>query len=74
MQSDQKNYRRYVTAYILLIVLIGFFLSLNICIGSVNISFSEVLDILRGHGADSIHKDIVMQIRFPRCWPGRLCR
>ena len=66
MQSDQKNFKRYVTAYILLIVLIGFFLSLNICIGSVNISFSEVLDILRGHGADSIHKDIVMQIRFPR--------
>jgi len=42
------------------------FLALNICIGSVNIPFSQVLGILGGQGADEIFADIVLEIRFPR--------
>ncbi len=66
MQTEQKSIRRFVFAYILLIAIIGIFLIVNICIGSVNISIPEVMDILSGKGADSINHDIVMQIRFPR--------
>lgn len=41
-------------------------LAVNICAGSVNIPFSEVIRILGRQKADAVFFDIVWQIRFPR--------
>ncbi len=60
----KKN--RYCTAFFILIVLMGVFLALNVCAGSVSIPFTDVLKILGGKEVDSTSADIVMQIRFPR--------
>ncbi len=48
---------------IFLIVISG----IDICLGSVNISFSEVLSILFNYGTpDRTHKEIVLLLRLPR--------
>lgn len=60
----KKN--RYGLAFLILTVLVLVFLAMNVCIGSVNIPFTEVCNILTGTGADPVYKDIVMEIRFPR--------
>lgn len=60
-----KN-RRYVLSFIILGVLVVFFLALNLCAGSVQISPRAVLDILGGREADGTFTDIIMEIRFPR--------
>ncbi|MDY2589375.1 MAG: iron ABC transporter permease [Agathobacter sp.] len=41
-------------------------LALNVCIGTVNISVSEVIDVLLKRDAHAIYTDIIMQIRLPR--------
>lgn len=67
MTSCKKSAgNRYAAAFVLLAVLVLIFLAANICIGSVNISFAEVINILTGKGADSTFSDIVLGIRFPR--------
>ena len=38
----------------------------NVCIGSVNIPFAEVLRILGGERGADVSADIVLQIRLPR--------
>ena len=49
------------------IILIVFVLMLlNVCIGTVNISVSEVIDVLLKRDAHAIYSDIIMQIRLPR--------
>ncbi|MCC8017040.1 MAG: iron ABC transporter permease [Lachnospiraceae bacterium] len=58
--------KRYLLAYIVLILCVLLFLALNICIGSVRIPLREVLHILAGAGDSETWTDIVMQIRFPR--------
>lgn len=57
---------RYCIAFLTLILLVLLFLAMNVCIGSVNIPFSEIPKILSGNGVDSTYTDIVMEIRFPR--------
>ena len=62
----KKRQGRYTAAFIILFALVLMFLVLNVCIGSVNIPVSEIPKILFGNGADDVHTDIVMGIRFPR--------
>lgn len=57
---------RYGLAFFILIVLVLVFLAVNICAGSVNIPFSDVLKVLGGKNVDAVSADIVLQIRFPR--------
>ena len=42
------------------------FWSLNICIGSISISFREVVSVLSGHKENEVFYNIVWRIRFPR--------
>lgn len=57
---------RYGIAYLILIALTLIFLVVNICAGSINIPFSEVIRIVSGQETDAVFSDIVLQIRFPR--------
>lgn len=57
---------RYGIAYLILIVLTLILLVVNICAGSINIPFSEVIRIVGGQETDAVFSDIVLQIRFPR--------
>lgn len=52
--------------FIILIVFVLMLLALNVCIGTVNISVSEVIDVLLKRDAHAIYTDIIMQIRLPR--------
>ena len=67
-----NRHKRYAISFLLLGILILLLLTLNICIGSVNIPVAEVFSILGGSGNDSVHYDIVTQIRFPRAIAGLL--
>lgn len=58
--------KRTVTAFLLLLIALVVFLALNVCIGSVNIPFSEVWTILTGKVSDTIWQDIVLRMRLPR--------
>ncbi len=58
--------QRYITAYIILAALLAVVFVLNICIGSVNIPFSELGKIISNKGAAEVYRDIVMDIRLPR--------
>lgn len=60
----KKN--RYGWAFLALTMIVLIFLAVNICVGSVNIPFSEVLKILGGGETDPVFTDIVLEIRFPR--------
>jgi len=64
MRNHEKI--RYVVVFCFLAACVCTFLAANICIGSVKISIQDVLSILVGRGDDSMYRDIVMQIRFPR--------
>lgn len=57
---------RYGIAFLILIILVFAFLAVNICAGSVNIPFSDVLKVLGGREVDAVSADIVLRIRFPR--------
>jgi len=57
---------RYGIAFLILTILVLVFLAVNVCAGSVNIPFSDVLQVLGGKETDAVSADIVMQIRFPR--------
>lgn len=67
-QERKSEKKRYVAAFLILFVLVLVFLAFNVCAGSVNISFSEVLRILSGKQADETMADIVLQIRLPRAF------
>lgn len=58
--------RRYITAFLILTILMLFFLAANLCAGSVSIPFPQVVQILSGKGAEPVFSDIILQIRFPR--------
>lgn len=60
----KKN--RYFWAFLFLAVVVILFLAANICIGSQNIPFDEVIQVLRGSGGSEVARDIVLQIRLPR--------
>ena len=60
------KHKRYYAAFIILILLAFFLLTLNLCIGSVAIPFTELPDILGKDSADTVSRDIITQIRAPR--------
>lgn len=66
LHRKEHTKNRYAAAFLMLIVLVVIFLAVNVCIGSVNISFAEIVSILTGKEADATFSDIVLQIRFPR--------
>ncbi len=60
--------KRYFAAFVVLFVLLLLFLVMNLCIGSVNIPFSEIPKILQGIGTDETYAEIVTQVRAPRAF------
>lgn len=63
----QKNKRkRFVSVFAILFILLLVIFLLNICIGSVKISLSELKDCLFGENTDKVWYRIVWDIRFPR--------
>ena len=60
--------KRYFAAFVVLFVLLLLFLVMNLCIGSVNIPFSEIPKILQGIGKDKTYTEIVTQVRAPRAF------
>ena len=67
------NKTRYFSLYILFLVLLSFFLVLNIAVGSVNISFPEICKIIFYHLDDSTNGAIIWKIRLPRALAAALC-
>lgn len=64
--SDWNRKRRYALLFAVLVLLIGLLLFLNIRIGSVSVSFSELTESLSGKNRASTVWNIIWQIRFPR--------
>lgn len=58
--------RNYGPAFLILALLTAVLLTVNLCVGSVNIPLSQVMSVLGGRGERPVYRDIVMQIRFPR--------
>ena len=65
-QRIPHSINRYFRAFLVLGILLLAFLAASICVGSVSIPLSEVLDILGGAGGDPTHRDIVLMLRLPR--------
>lgn len=63
--KKRRKYR-YIAAFILLITGVCFFFVLNICIGSVKISLSDVAGAFSGAGTDETVRRILWDIRLPR--------
>lgn len=57
---------RYIMAFILLGILILFFLACNVCIGSVSISFVDIIKAFTGQEIDETARNILWEIRLPR--------
>ncbi len=57
---------RIVCGFTILCVCVVVFLMLNVCIGSVKLSLSQVFNGLLGGGNDEVVSAIIMQVRFPR--------
>lgn len=64
MQRRRKY--RYISAFIILVICIAFFFALNICIGSVSISLSDIIGTITGKGEYDTLARIVWDIRLPR--------
>ena len=58
--------KRYVLIFLCLAAAMLLLMAANVCIGSVNIPFAEVLRILGGERGAGVSADIVLQIRLPR--------
>lgn len=58
--------KRYVLIFLCLAAAMLLLMAANVCIGSVNIPFAEVLRILGGERGADVSVDIVLQIRLPR--------
>ena len=58
--------KRYVLIFLCLAAAMLLLMAANVCIGSVNIPFAEVLRILGGERGADVSADIVLQIRPPR--------
>lgn len=63
--KKRRKYR-YIAAFILLITGVCFFFVLNICIGSVKISLSDVAGAFSGAETDETVRRILWDIRLPR--------
>lgn len=64
MQKNRKH--RYILAFIILFIGIVFFFILNICIGTVNISLSDMLKTLERNNDFDTAATILWDIRLPR--------
>ena len=60
------NRKRYVIGFSLLLILIAVLAWVNLVLGSVDISVSDVISILRGQSEDSMQFSIIYRIRLPR--------
>ena len=58
--------KRYVLIFLCLAAAMLLLMAANVCIGSVNIPFAEVLRILGEERGADVSADIVLQIRLPR--------
>ena len=58
--------KRYVLIFLCLAAAMLLLMAANVCIGSVNIPFAEVLRILGGVGGAVVAADFVVQTRLPR--------
>ena len=58
--------KRYVLIFLCLAAAMLLLMAANVCIGSVNIPFAEVMRILGGERGADVSADIVLQIRLPR--------
>ena len=63
---EQKRKTRMWCGFLLLLVLLAVFLIWNLFAGSVQLSASQIGQILLGGGDDLTQKQIIMQIRLPR--------
>ena len=63
---EQKRKTRTWCGFLLLLVLLAVFLIWNLFAGSVQLSASQIGQILIGGGDDLTQKQIIMQIRLPR--------
>ncbi len=66
IRTDGGKKIRYTISFVILAVLILVFLACNICIGSVSISFSDIVKGFFGQGMGETARGIIWQIRFPR--------
>lgn len=64
MHKDRKY--RYILAFIFLVTGVLFFVVLNVCIGSVKISLSDILSNLSGQQSNMTVSRILWNIRLPR--------
>ena len=55
-----------ITKYILLLILLVFFMFLSIALGTVNITFGDLVDALINRNTSSFYGDVIFQIRLPR--------
>lgn len=65
-QRRKAEKKRYTAAFLILTALAAAFLALNICAGSVGISFADVLKSIGGTQENKTLAEIVLQIRLPR--------
>lgn len=66
MNHGKSENVRYVIAFVLLGILILFFLACNVCIGSVSISFEDVVKAFTGREIGETAWNILWEIRLPR--------
>ena len=64
--SDSNKKKKYAVIFLLLGFSVFVFLVLNIVIGSVPVSFSEIVKIFAGKSNSHTFGNIVLKIRFPR--------
>ncbi len=64
--SDKTNVKSYRILFIILAVLVLAFLVLNICIGSVGVSFSDMIGAFTSSDGGSTNARIIHEIRLPR--------
>ncbi len=62
----KKRTLRYIIAFSMLLLGIGVFLVLNVCVGSVKISIGDILSSLSGSANDKTIDTIIRNIRLPR--------
>lgn len=66
IQKNNSERIRYFAAFFILSLLVLVFLAVNVCAGSVNISFSDVIKTISGKQLDETTADILLAIRLPR--------
>lgn len=63
---SRKKRNRYMAAYAALVMLLLALLMLNVCIGSISISLSDIVQNFTGGQIGETERNILMQIRLPR--------